>query len=115
MQCSSSILASSTHKLKASLKTVRVLFPSELASIHQALWRLGESAESREQAIALYEALYAHTPNIEYRDRLRELRGVSPPPPLALPPLPAIMAQPLTPLDSLLEQVDAYLVQTAGS
>ena len=85
---------------------------SERAAILFALWRLTDHANARRQAAELYRQLYSRTPNVEYRDRLAELTGEPPPALPSLPPLPSIMTQPLTPLDTLLEQVDAYIASS---
>ena len=44
------------------------------AELHYRLWKLGESGHAG-QALALYEALYAATPNHEYHTRIEELKA----------------------------------------
>jgi tetratricopeptide (TPR) repeat protein len=87
---------------------------SERAAILYALWRLTADQDRRRQAIDLYRRLYTRTPNVEYRDRLAELTGEPSSALPSLPALPRIMTQPLTPLDTLLEQVDAYIASSTA-
>ena len=80
---------------------------AEQAAIHYELWRLDHGQEAhRQQAAAAYQALYAQTPNVEYKWRYEALSGetLSAPPPL--PPLPAIVTSETTSLEALAAQVD---------
>jgi tetratricopeptide (TPR) repeat protein len=83
---------------------------SEHAAIAYELWRLTGLEEHRRQAAELYREQYAHTPNIEYRQRLAILTGSPPAEPPALPDLPEIITQKRVELDALLRRVDAMVV-----
>jgi hypothetical protein len=47
----------------------------ERAALHYELWEVSQDASHAQQADQLYDALYARTPNIQYRNRLDALRG----------------------------------------
>jgi class 3 adenylate cyclase/predicted ATPase len=79
------------------------------AAIYYQLWRLSELDDHQAQAAERYRELYARTPNVEYRQRIRDLTGAAPPDPPALPALPAIIAQKSVNLDALLDRVDALI------
>jgi len=88
---------------------------SEHAAIFYELWRLTGLEEHRRQAAELYREQYAHTPNMEYRQRLTNLTGSPPAEPPALPELPEIITQKRVELDALLERVDAMVATESES
>jgi class 3 adenylate cyclase/tetratricopeptide (TPR) repeat protein len=79
----------------------------EQAAIYYQLWRLTGSADQQSRAAELYHRLYAHTPNVEYRQRIQELTGTPPPEPPALPP--PLITQERADLGALLGRVDALI------
>jgi class 3 adenylate cyclase/tetratricopeptide (TPR) repeat protein len=83
---------------------------AEQAAIQYEIWRVDQDQEPhRQQAADLYRALYAQTPNVEYKQRYEELTGECLPDPPPLPPLPDIVTQHPPDREVLLAQVDALI------
>jgi class 3 adenylate cyclase/tetratricopeptide (TPR) repeat protein len=61
------------------------------AAWHFALWQVTGDESHRQQAAERYQALYARTPNVLFRQRYNQLTGKDLPPAPALPPLPEIV------------------------
>lgn len=79
----------------------------ERAAAYYAAWEMDNTqTKLREQAAALYRALYETTPTVEFYRRYQTLTGetLSAPPPL--PPLPESITHNLPDLDSLLAQIN---------
>ena len=88
---------------------------AEQAAIRYEIWRLDPRQElACQEAADMYAALFARTPNIEYRQRYQELTAERLPAPPALPPLPELV--PLTPVDlaPLLKQVEGLIAELSA-
>jgi len=82
------------------------------AAIHYEIWKLDPSQDHhRERAGELYAHLYKHTPSSEFRSRYQELTGEHLPDPPPLPPLPEIVTRKPINLNTLLEQIDALILE----
>ncbi len=68
-----------------------------------------EAEQRAEETAVLYHALYTQTPNIRYKQRYESLTGKALPAPPALPPLPIIVTNFPATLESLLQQVNAFI------
>lgn len=79
------------------------------ALLHDTLWELTGEETHRQQAAALYAALYAESPEIQYRQRYRVLTGNELPSPPALPPLPELITRQSFDLEKLIRQADALI------
>jgi tetratricopeptide (TPR) repeat protein len=87
----------------------------EAAEVAYRIWKFDTAQEeARQQAADLYKALYAQTPNAEYRNRYRDLTGEDLPEPPALPPLPESVTEGLPHLTALLDAVDALIAELRG-
>jgi tetratricopeptide (TPR) repeat protein len=97
------------------LEALRPEWPgdAEQAAIDYTIWLLDAGGEtSRRAAADRYRALYARTPNIEYRWRYTQLAGAPLPDPPALPPLPEVATRGAASLDELLSRAER-LIETA--
>jgi len=48
-----------------------------IATIHYEIYKINQSAEHQQQALAIYSEMYATTPDIEYKNRIEELNSSS--------------------------------------
>jgi DNA-binding SARP family transcriptional activator len=81
------------------------------AAILFELWRLdNRRTDYRQRAVELYARLYATTPKIVYRQRHEELAGEALPAPPLLPVPPAVVVDSSFDLETLLAQVDHFIV-----
>jgi tetratricopeptide (TPR) repeat protein len=88
---------------------------AQQAALHHELWRLNQvDDDHRGKAADLYWALYADTPNYEYRRHYKELTGESLPEPSSLPDLPAIVVRDQVEMDALLAQIDQTIAESAS-
>jgi tetratricopeptide (TPR) repeat protein len=97
------------------LEALRSEWPgdAEQAAIDYTIWLLDSERElSRRAAAERYRALYARTPNIEYRWRYTQLSGAPLPDSPPLPALPSIDMRGAGSLDELLARAER-LIETA--
>ncbi len=106
-------------ELDASVAALTQMLDDELdetarAEVLYAIWQVNGQAEFGEETAVLCQKLYAQTPDIKYKRRYETLTGSSLPIPPELPPLPQIVTGFTTTLDTLLQQVEAFIQEIAA-
>ncbi len=82
----------------------------EAAEVVYRIWKFSPTQkEYQNLASRLYRTLHEQAPNVEYRDRYFDLTGENLSEPPALPPLPESVTEGLSPLNNLLQRVDAFI------